>query len=68
VLVRWHEDEKFQRHAHLSIEESYVVSAEFIDEYGRYPAGTWIRISHLSEHNLYVEQDTLIWVKVGHLS
>jgi anti-sigma factor ChrR (cupin superfamily) len=68
ALVRWPAGEKFQAHAHLSGEEIYVISGEFIDEHGRYPAGTWIRSPHLSEHNPYVQQDTLIWVKVGHLS
>ena len=67
ALVHWPAGEKFRRHAHHSGEEIYVISGELIDEHGSYPAGTWIRSPHMSEHNPYVEQDTLIWVKVGHL-
>lgn len=68
ALVRWPVGEKFQPHVHVGGEEIYVISGEFIDEHGRYPAGTWIRSPHMSSHNPYVEVETLIWVKVGHLS
>ena len=67
ALVHWPAGEVFQAHSHFGGEEIYVISGEFIDEYGRYPAGTWIRSPHLSRHRPRVEVDTLIWVKVGHL-
>lgn len=67
ALVHWPAGEVFQEHSHFGGEEIYVISGEFIDEYGRYPAGTWIRSPHLSSHHPRVEVDTLIWVKVGHL-
>jgi anti-sigma factor ChrR (cupin superfamily) len=67
ALVRWPQGEQFQRHKHFGGEEIYVISGELIDEHGRYPAGTWIRSPHMSEHHPYVEEETLIWVKVGHL-
>ena len=67
ALVKWPAGEKFLPHTHYGGEEIYVIEGEFIDEHGRYPAGTWIRSPHLSQHHPYVEQDTLIWVKVGHL-
>jgi anti-sigma factor ChrR (cupin superfamily) len=67
ALVKWPAGERFQPHVHAGGEEVYVISGEFIDEHGRYPAGTWIRSPHMSRHNPYVEQDTLIFVKVGHL-
>ncbi|MFT4863088.1 MAG: anti-sigma factor ChrR (cupin superfamily) [Pseudohongiellaceae bacterium] len=67
ALVFWPAGEVFQYHSHFGGEEIYVISGEFIDEHGRYPAGTWIRSPHLSKHHPYVEEDTLIWVKVGHL-
>lgn len=67
ALVFWPAGEQFQPHVHAGGEEIYVISGEFIDEHGRYPAGSWIRSPHLSRHNPYVEQDTLILVKVGHL-
>lgn len=67
ALVHWPAGEVFQEHSHFGGEEIYVIGGEFIDEYGRYPAGTWIRSPHLSSHHPRVEVDTLIWVKVGHL-
>ena len=67
ALVHWPAGEKFHRHVHTGGEEIFVIRGEFIDEYGRYPAGTWIRKPHLSQHTPYVEEETLIWVKVGHL-
>lgn len=67
ALVRWPAGERFQPHTHFSGEEIYVISGEFKDEYGSYPTGSWIRSPHLSKHHPFVEQDTLIWVKVGHL-
>ncbi len=67
ALVRWPAGERFRPHRHYGGEEIYVVRGELIDEHGRYPAGSWLRSPHLSEHCPYAEQDTLIWVKVGHL-
>lgn len=67
ALVKWPAGERFVPHVHPGGEEIYVISGEFIDEYGRYPAGTWIRSPHMSRHHPYVEQETLIFVKVGHL-
>jgi len=67
ALVKWPAGEHFQPHTHFGGEEIYVISGEFIDEYGHYPAGTWIRSPHLSKHNPYVERETIILVKVGHL-
>ena len=67
ALVRWPAGERFQEHAHFGGEEIYVINGELKDEQGRYPAGTWIRSPHLSKHFPYTEEETLIWVKVGHL-
>lgn len=67
ALVKWPAGEVFQPHTHVGGEEIFVLSGSFIDEHGRYPAGTWIRSPHLSKHTPRVEEDTIIWVKVGHL-
>jgi anti-sigma factor ChrR (cupin superfamily) len=67
ALVKWPAGERFVSHVHPGGEEIYVISGEFIDEYGHYPAGTWIRSPHMSRHHPYVEHETLIFVKVGHL-
>lgn len=67
ALVRWPAGERFQPHRHFGGEEIYVISGEFKDEYGTYPAGSWIRSPHMSEHFPFVDVETLIWVKVGHI-
>jgi anti-sigma factor ChrR (cupin superfamily) len=67
ALVRWPSGEHFQAHSHFGGEEIYVISGELRDEHGSYPQGTWIRSPHMSRHAPFVDEDTLIWVKVGHL-
>ena len=67
ALVYWPAGEHFIPHAHDGGEEILVINGEFIDEHGRYPPLTWIRSPHMSRHDPYVEVDTTILVKVGHL-
>ncbi|MCJ2376796.1 cupin domain-containing protein [Vibrio sp. ZSDZ34] len=67
ALVKWPAGERFKPHSHFGGEEILVISGEFRDEYGTYPKGTWLRSPHLSEHHPYVEKETIIWVKTGHL-
>lgn len=67
ALVFWPAGEVFQPHVHWGGEEILVISGCFCDEYGDYPAGSWIRSPHLSEHFPRVKEETLILVKVGHL-
>jgi len=67
ALVKWPQGEEFQPHRHFGGEEILVLSGEFCDEYGRYPAGTWLRSPHLSQHHPFVDEETIIWVKTGHL-
>jgi anti-sigma factor ChrR (cupin superfamily) len=67
ALVKWPAGEHFHVHSHFGGEEIYVITGELIDEHNRYPAGSWIRSPHLSRHQPFVEQETLIWVKTGHL-
>jgi len=67
ALVKWPAGEKFQPHKHFGGEEILVLTGEFKDEFGAYPKGTWIRSPHMSEHFPYVEQETIILVKTGHL-
>ena len=68
ALVKWPKDEKFIPHSHFGGEEIFVLKGIFMDEYGQYPKGSWIRSPHLSEHYPYVEEETIIFVKTGHLS
>jgi len=67
ALVKWPAGERFQPHTHFGGEEILVLSGEFKDEFGSYPAGSWLRSPHMSRHHPFVEEPTVIWVKVGHL-
>ncbi|MGB5794059.1 cupin domain-containing protein [Poseidonibacter sp.] len=68
ALVKWPKDEKFIPHKHFGGEEIFVLTGIFMDEHGQYPKGSWIRSPHLSAHFPYVEEETIIFVKTGHLS
>ena len=67
ALVKWPKGEKFVPHTHFGGEEIFVLSGTFKDERGSYPRGTWLRSPHLSSHHPFVEEETVILVKVGHL-
>ena len=67
ALVKWPKDERFVPHKHWGGEEVVVLQGVFIDEYGEYPKGSWIRSPHLSEHFPYVNEETIIFVKTGHM-
>ena len=67
ALVKWPKDERFIPHKHWGGEEIFVLKGIFMDEHGQYPKGHWLRSPHLSEHFPYVEEETIIWVKTGHL-
>lgn len=67
ALYKWPAGTRCDMHQHFGGEEIFVLSGTLCDEYGEYPAGTWLRNPHNSEHSPYVEQDTIIWIKTGHL-
>ncbi len=67
ALVHWPAGERFIPHQHWGGEEIFVLSGTFRDEHGTYPKGTWIRSPHLSTHYPFVDEETLILVKTGHL-
>lgn len=48
-------------------EEILVLDGVFEDEFGRYPAGSWLRSPHLSRHQPFSREGCTIFVKVGHL-
>ena len=68
ALVRWAPGTRFQVHTHWGGEEILVLEGTFSDEYGDYPAGTWLRSPHLSRHQPFSDEGCLIYVKVGHLA
>ena len=68
ALVRWAPDTRFNPHTHVGGEEILVMEGVFRDEHGSYPAGTWIRSPHLSNHRPFTgPEGATILVKVGHL-
>jgi hypothetical protein len=68
ALVRWAPETRFNPHTHVGGEEILVLEGVFRDEYGSYPAGTWIRSPHLSNHRPFTgPEGATILVKVGHL-
>lgn len=67
ALYKWPAGTRYEPHPHFGGEEVFVISGTLYDEYGEYPAGTWIRSPHNSEHCPYTEEETVIWIKTGHL-
>jgi len=68
ALVRWSPNTQFNTHTHPGGEEIYVLEGLFKDEYGEYPAGTWLRNPCWSRHTPYTQNEgALIYVKVGHI-
>jgi anti-sigma factor ChrR (cupin superfamily) len=67
ALVKWPENEHFIPHQHFGGEEILVMSGSFMDEHGQYPKLSWLRSPHMSQHNPFVKDETVILVKVGHL-
>jgi len=67
ALVKWPAGERFQPHRHFGGEEIFVLSGAFKDEHGVYPTHTWMRSAHMSAHFPFVDEETVIWVKTGHL-
>ncbi|MBA4043138.1 MAG: cupin [Erythrobacter sp.] len=68
ALVRWEPGTRFNRHRHWGGEEILVLEGTFEDEHGRYPAGSWLRSPHGSEHTPFSTEGCLIFVKTGHLT
>ena len=67
ALVRWAPGTVFQPHSHPGGEEILVLAGVFQDEYGSYPAGSWLRNPPGSVHRPWSEAGCTIWVKTGHL-
>ena len=66
-LARWAAGASYPMHRHSGGEESYVLSGEFGDNLGAYPAGTWIRNPVGSEHAPFSKGGAVLYVKSGHL-
>ena len=66
-IVRYEPGSRFSAPAHDLGEGILVLEGTFSDEHGDYPAGTWMRSPHASEHQPFSREGCLIYVKVGHL-
>lgn len=67
ALVRWQPGTVFQSHTHFGGEEILVLDGVFEDEFGAYPAGSWLRSPHLSRHRPFSRAGCTIYVRTGHL-
>jgi anti-sigma factor ChrR (cupin superfamily) len=67
ALVRWAPQTFFNPHRHWGGEEILVIEGVFSDEHGDYPAGSWLRSPHMSQHQPFSREGCLILVKTGHL-
>jgi anti-sigma factor ChrR (cupin superfamily) len=68
ALVKWAPQTRFSPHSHPGGEEILVLEGLFQDEYGAYPAGSWLRNPRWSRHTPFTgAEGALIYVKTGHL-
>ena len=66
-IVRDETRAKNAEHSHPGGEEVLVLEGELRDEFGIYPAGTWLRQPDGSRHAPYSETGCVLFVKRGHL-
>lgn len=68
TLIRWAPNTPYKEHTHHGGEEVFVIEGLFCDEYGDYPAGTWVRYPDQSSHNACTrDEGALLYLKAGHL-
>lgn len=66
ALVRWAPHTRFNQHLHAAGEEILVLQGLFCDEYGEYPALSWIRSPVDSQRQPYTKAEgALMYVKTG---
>lgn len=63
-LVRYAPNSRFSAHTHDGGEEFFVLEGTFSDEYGDYPAGTYVRNPIGSKHTPYSKNGCTIFVKL----
>ena len=49
-------------------EEIYVIRGAYRDEFGTFKSASWVRLPSGSSHTLEFLEDTLLWIKYGHLT
>ena len=68
TIVEFKPNSFFDEHIHDSGEELLVLDGTFSDEYGDYPAGTYIRNPHNTKHSPFSEQGCKLLVKLRQFS
>jgi anti-sigma factor ChrR (cupin superfamily) len=69
ALIRWAPNTPFKDHPHYGGEEVFVIEGSFSDEFGDYPAGTWLRNPDGSSHKPFTgDEGALLYLKAGHLA
>lgn len=58
---------RIPHHGHPGGEELFILEGEVCDELGAYPAGTWVRQPHGSEHAPFSEKGAMVLVRRGYL-
>jgi len=66
-LIRLAPGMQLEHNKHPAGEEILVLDGTFSDEFGDYPAGTWIRDPAGSEHTPFSKSGCTLFVKAGHL-
>ena len=66
-LVRFEPGTRIADDPHPGGEEVFVLSGTLEDEFGKYPAGTWLRQPDGSRHAPFSGEGCVLWVKRGHL-
>jgi anti-sigma factor ChrR (cupin superfamily) len=66
-IVRYAAGSSFKPHPHPEGEEILVLQGTFVDEYGVYPAGTWLKNPPGSQHAPSSPDGCLLLVKLCHL-
>ena len=69
TLNRWAPDTAAECHGHPGGQEVFVIEGSYSDEYGTYPAGSWVRYPPGTEHAPRSGPDgVMAYSKVGHLA
>ncbi|NLS13412.1 cupin [Vibrio sp. SM6] len=66
-LVKWPKGERFNPNHGSKGEEVFILSGELREGQSIYPAHSWLRFPQTQIHALEAIEDSVIWLKAGHL-
>ncbi|WP_020700292.1 cupin domain-containing protein [Dasania marina] len=67
ALMKWPVGVACQPCCLVGAAEVLVLSGSLKDEHGCYPKRTWLRSSDVSQYRPAIEEETVIWIKTGHV-